>query len=112
LTVSLGAEAVTALDRALARAGTTVILRRASVADVECPASVRSPTAQELIGGYKQSDSIVVLSPTPLASFTLPIKAGTGGDRVVIDGKARQVEVYSPFVVGGVLARIELKVLG
>lgn len=128
---SLTVSEIDALDRALARAGEDVILRRVVGAqnsvnvDVRCRALVRSPSAQELVAGFKQTDSVVILSPTPIRRAQwpggqppgaihpgMPRGGGASGDKVRIKGRLGNVESVNPIFVAGVLARIELKVLG
>ena len=122
---------IDALDRALPRAGEDVILRRAVGAqnqvfiDVRCKALVRSPTTQELVAGFKQTDSVVILSPTEIRRAQwpggqppgtvhpeLPRGGGASGDKVRLQGRFRNVESVNPIFVAGELVRIELKVLG
>lgn len=109
---------IDALNRALARAGEDVVLRRNTGTptvpvntDVTCRAAVRSPTAQELVAGYTQTDSVVILSPSEAtaASWPLPVRKG---DRVLIQGRFRAVESVNPIFVAGELVRINLRVLG
>lgn len=129
--MSLGADCIASLDDALAEAGTTIKLRRIIGAspnqtwvDVTLPASIRSPTAEELVAGFLQTDSVVILSPTSILAAQWPggqppgqihpelPKGGTGGDKVFVLGTPRQVEAVNPVEVGGVVARIELRVKG
>lgn len=119
------------LDRALTRSGQTIVLRRLygqapNVVNVDSPnirAGVRSPSNEELSAGYAQTDSVVILSPTDLASAQWPggeLPSATvadptlprRNDKAIIDGRIRNVELVKPFVVGNVLVRIELRVLG
>lgn len=122
---------IDALDRALAKAGQTIVLRRLygqapNVVNVDSPAipaAVRSPSNEELAAGYAQTDSVVILSPTGIADAQWPggeLPSATvadpsmprRNDKVVIDVRARNVELVKPFVVGGELVRIEMRVLG
>ena len=113
--------AIEGLNRALARVGQDVVLRRmvsGSPVDVTCRASVRSPSAQELEAGFTQTDSVVILSPTPITAASWPGDSslirggGASGDKVKIDGRFRNVEKVNPIRVGGTLVRYELRVLG
>jgi len=112
---------IDALDRALARVGEDVVLRRmvsGSPVDVTCRGRVRSPNAQELAGGYSQSDSVLILSPTEIAIANWPGDSslirggGASGDKVKIQGRFRNVERVNPIYVAGVLVRYELKAVG
>jgi hypothetical protein len=119
------------LDEALSAAGQTIVLRRLygqapNVVNVDSPpirANVRSPDNEELAAGYAQTDSVIILSPTDLASAQWP-----GGelpstsvanpslprknDKAIFDGRVRNVELMKPFVVASTLVRLELRVLG
>lgn len=121
---------VEALDAALKTAGADIILRRVvgmapnSInIDVTVRAAVRSYQAAELVGDIKQTDSKVIISPTQIAQAqwpggelpsssvadpSLPRK----GDRMVIAGRVRNIEVVDPFYVDDELVRIEMRVLG
>lgn len=118
---------IDALDRALARAGEDVILRRVVGAqnpinvDVPVRALVRSPTAQELVAGFTQTDSVVVMSPTEVRRKQWPGGVPNGtvhpelprkGDKLKVHGVFRNIERVSPIFVADDLVRIELKVLG
>lgn len=125
--------AIVALDGALTQAGEDIVLRRTvgtanqvSV-DVECRAVVRSPNAQDLIAGFAQTDSMVIISPTPIARAQWPgghlpsairpeiprADGPSGGpDKVKIQGRFRNVLAVSPFFVAGELVRIEMRVKG
>ncbi|MGE0289267.1 MAG: hypothetical protein AB7P16_23510 [Bradyrhizobium sp.] len=102
-----------ALDRALARAGETVTVRRQNpAAEVTCLAMVRGfearPQADDLVGNVAQQDFFVILSPTPLGSFGVP----TRYDQVVIGDMPRAIEAVTPIRIGADVVRIELKVRG
>lgn len=120
------AECIADLDGQLAAHGETIDLRRLTTGPngvqiplvVSCRAFVRGYKPTELVGGITQNDSKVILSPTEIiaAGWTsgrpanedgrLPMK----GNRVMIAGKARNVEAAGPFYVAGELVRIELQV--
>ena len=111
------AELIANLDAALLSAGETVTMRRflaptglprpkTDIAAV--PVSVRALKADELVGAMDQTWSRVVLSPTSVAAL-LPI---VKGDKIIIQGKERNVEFPRPFMVQGTLVRIELMVSG
>ena len=110
------AEAIAELDRTLDEAGETVILRRYTATsgsprpkiDVEIPAFVRPLDAEELAGDIDSKFSNVIISPTHVGSV-LPI---VKGDKIVIDGKERNVELPKRYKMQGVLVRMKLMIGG
>lgn len=111
------AELIADLDAALLDAGTAITIRRYTAAagsprpktDIDnVPAAVRSVRAQELVEGIDQTASTVVVSPTSLGAL-LPLEKG---DKAVIDGRERNIELPKPISVQGVLVRIDLLVSG
>lgn len=100
---------IVALDAALARAGQDVVLKRTSsgTGDVPLRAAVRGFRPDELVGGIKQGDRSVVISPSRLGG--VPVKAG---DALVIAGKRHNVETVDLINVQGVLVRLNLVVRG
>lgn len=110
------AQMIADLDAALARRGEDVIVRRYTApsgdprpkTDIAVRASVRAVKAEELAGEIDQKALKVVLSPTGLAAL-LPLKKG---DKIVVQGKDRHVELPKPIFVGGTLVRIDLMVTG
>lgn len=123
------ARRIAALDRATAASGETVILRRVNGTvntDLPVRASVRHYDGQELTGGIVAGDSKIVLSPTGLDAAAWVNAAGAAGtppfnpdrriprvgDRVIVGGRNRRIEFSRPFLVDGVLVRIELTVRG
>lgn len=122
---------VAALDVALARAASFVTLRRQvgmapNVANIDLPnvpAAVRSYGATELVGDIKQTDSHVVISPTPIVKAQWPGGELPGAiaadpslprrnDQLVIAGRVRNIEVVDPIYIGFDLVRIEMRVSG
>lgn len=120
-----------ALDRALARKGEIIILRRnfgttpSTTVDVELRAFVRGYAPQELVGGISQTDSLIVTSPTEITRAQWPGgQTPTSGlfvsdprlpkknDRVIVQGRLRNVETVGPIFIGDELVRIEMRVLG
>lgn len=100
---------IVALDAALERVGQDVVLLRAASGSGEIPlrAMVRGFRPSELVGGIKQGDRSVVLSPTGLGG--IPAKAGDG---LKIAGKRCNVETVELFHMGMALVRLELVVRG
>jgi hypothetical protein len=109
--------AIASLDRQLVEHGARVSVYRYTattgnprpkdeVANV--PAFVRAVSADELVGNIDQTAVNVVLSPTLLASL-LPLKKG---DKLLIDGRERNIELVKPITMQTTLVRINLVVLG
>lgn len=120
---------IASLDRALAAAGETIILRRgvsAPFTDLTVPASVRRFRAEELTGGIMQGDVKVILSPTGLdaaawlaaggsagsAPFAADLRIPKIGDKVIAQGRSHRIENAMSFLVAGALVRIELQARG
>lgn len=117
-----------ALDRALARKGETITLRRQTggslqnFAETTCKAFVRGYTSSDLVGGISQNESLVIMSPTAIFDLQWPASPAAGatadaripvkGDRVVIQGRVRVIEAVGQFFIGDELARLELRVKG
>lgn len=107
------------LDEALLDAGEDVVLRRLTLGpnsiqipfDADVKASIRPLKAEELVGNIDQTWSRVILSPTDVnrAQFRLPIRKN---DKIVQDGKVRNVEFPKHIRVQNVVVRIELMVGG
>lgn len=115
----------TALDNALAEVGENVILRRGVSDDVTVRAVARAFRPEELVGGISQSDSLVIISPTQISVAGWPNNqvAGTppfdgptwlpkNNDKMIIQGRLRNVTFVKPISVGGEIVRIELTVSG
>jgi hypothetical protein len=111
------AETIAALDRQLAKHGEDVSIIRYTAPSgnprpkVEVPgikAFVRPVKAEELAGNIDQTASNVVVSPTDVTAL-LPLKKG---DKVVIDGRERSIEVPKPILMGSTVVRVNLVVLG
>lgn len=104
------------LDAALLDAGETVTVRRwlapsgtpRPKTDITAKASVRAVKPEELVGSLTMTGSKVVLSPTGLAAL-LPLKIG---DKIVIQGRERDVVLPKPIFVQDVVVRIDLMVAG
>jgi len=104
------------LDAAHARRGENIVIRRYTAAsgtprpkiDITVRATVRPLKPEELVGGIDQTFSKVVLSPTGLSSL-LPLKKG---DKIVIQGRERNIEFPQPIFDSDRLVRINLLVAG
>lgn len=109
-------QAIAKLDRAIAKNGQTVTLRRgtatAPAATATVKAHVRGFKPDELIGGIDQNDSKVVLSPSGLAGW--PGGAPKKGDWITTDpaGSTRTIVAAEPIKMNDMLVRIELQVKG
>lgn len=126
------ADHVGALDRALARAGEDVILRRVTGfgpsqtrRDALCRAFIRGYQPHELTASVIQGDTKVTISPSDIEAALWPdgvsvtsTPAGVDprvprpGDELVINGLARAVKAAAPLYVAGELVRIDLQVRG
>ena len=98
------------LDDALSRRGQCVKLRtgNTTTGEVSARARVRGYRADELVGIIVHGDSKVVLSPSDLCVFGLPVQGGY----VVVDGVPRRIVSVYPIKVSGTLVRVELQVRG
>ncbi|MBA1141750.1 hypothetical protein [Mesorhizobium neociceri] len=113
------AELIADLDAALLDAGEDAVLRRLTLGpgaiqipfDCDVRASIRPLKPEELVGNIDQTWSRVVLSPTDInrAQFQLPIRKN---DKIVQDGKVRNVEFPKHIRVQNTLVRVELVVGG
>jgi hypothetical protein len=113
------ADLIADLDEALLDAGEEVVLRRLTLGpnamqipfDCDVRASIRPLDAKELVGNIDQTWSRVILSPTDInrAQFRLPVRKN---DKIVQDGKVRNVEFPKHIRMQNVVVRIELLVGG
>lgn len=107
-------QAIAKLDRAIARNGQTVTLRRgtasAPVATAALKAHVRGYDPDELVGGITQKDSKVILAPTGLKGW--PSGMVQENDWIQIDGRWRSIVAAVPVRMADTLVRIELQVKG
>lgn len=113
---------IEALDRALARSGQSVTLRRLPTVDIEdVPALVRGYSPQELVDGITQQDSLVIISPTQINAEVWPgaqvsgqkdirIPSKNRGDLCIINNETRSVQAGVGIYVGDTLVRIEFRV--
>lgn len=124
------AGAIADLDAALAETGQTITLRRLTLGpngvqipfSVDCAAAVRGYAPNELVNGITQQDSKVILSPTEITRAgwpgpamvptTLDRRVPLKNDKVIIDGRVRNVEAAIGVSVGSELVRLEIQVKG
>lgn len=111
------AEAIGALDRQLSSHGQKVTVRRYTAPSgtprpktelVDVPAFVRAVKKEELVGNIDSTFSNVTLSPTNILSMWPIVK----GDKLVIEGRERNVEIVKPIKLGDAFVRCDLVVAG
>ncbi len=121
------------LDMTLAEDGEWIEIRRLYGTQlvpitVTCRAFVRGINAEELVAGISQDSSNIIMSPSEIIaagwpgpwtpSAPEPVNPGTDrrvprkGDKAIIKGRTRNIEVSKPIYVDDELVRIELRVLG
>lgn len=113
------AQMIAALDGALAKAGTPVVLRRFpdkannpnTKIDVATLASTRPISADELVGDIDQTMRVAVISPTDLIAAGWPVPI-VKGDKLVIGGREINIELPKPVEVLGVVVRYDLVIRG
>lgn len=120
-------EIIAALDASLAEHGETITLRRRigtgnTFAAVTCKAKVAGYASEVLVQGIKQTASTFIISPTEISVAVVgsiwPGAAGGDAWPKIGDylkqsiGGDRKIEAARPILVGGVVVRIEAKVLG
>lgn len=122
-------ELIAALDATLDVGGSDLTLRRivgtlpnVAYIDAKVRGSVRSSGTRELASGIAQAVSQIVLSPSGIAAAQWPGGSDPNapvdpalphrGDRVIIEGRIRDVEAVNPIYIDGTLVRIDLEVLG
>lgn len=123
---------IASLDSNLKAAGEDVMLRRTVkqgssqvVVEVTCRAAVRSVSADEIAGTIAYNDLTVIISPTQIVNANWPgadgnIPAGNNvdqrlpktTDKVVVQGRERQVKVSKPIFVANEWVRTDLVVAG
>lgn len=125
---------IAALDDALAETWEDFILRRvvgtgASVAniDVPCRGRIDGMKTEEIAAGLKATDLNVIFSPTQINNAQWPggtipipppfnvdprIPRENGADKAIVRGRLCQIAFVKPFVIGGELVRIEMRVSG
>lgn len=119
----MAAPETTTLDRALARSGQSIsVRRRIGTSDEFTEVTTRgrrvSFRPDELTASIAQIDSKVILSPTPFEKAPPSWRLNDApvyprrGDQCVIDGRPRQIEACWPRKVRNVVVRIELHVKG
>jgi hypothetical protein len=126
----MASDAIQALDDALSDEGEDIILRRVvgttnqQNVDCDCRSAVRSPSAEELVGGITQDDLFCILSPTQINNRQWPggqpitatddprIPSKNRGDKAYVRGRWRAVQWGQGFYPQGELVRIEMRVLG
>lgn len=123
-------EAIAALDEMLAQEEVVTLRRVIGVdrnainVDVRCPAKVAAFRPEQLVGGINQTDSHVIISPTPIRQSGWPgghvtpagVDAQTpladGATKCVVQGRVRNVAFVNSVKLAGQLVRIEMTVSG
>lgn len=123
-------QAIAMLNGQLALHGEDTVLRRIygqagniAVVDVGVRARVNAFSETELVGGIAETDSKVVMSPSEIAaaqwpggelpSLTVPNPSlPRRNDKLVVNGRARNIEFVNPVSIGAALVRIELRISG
>lgn len=110
------AAAISMLDRQIRERGQDIALRKNGAAgdgsaDATVRAFVRGYRPEELAGGVQQTDSQVVLSPSALVG-TVFAAGAKRLDKILIDGRLRNIEGANPVRLNGVIVRHELWVRG
>lgn len=120
--MSIADTAIAALDAGLAQAGQDIVLRRAGAADITCRASVRTYRLREedIVGGVAASELLVFLSHTEILAAGWPGITTAGetvdpsiprrNDKVIIDGRVRNVNAVTAISIGNQVVRVELSV--
>jgi hypothetical protein len=116
---------IAALNDALASYGDDVILRRrgAALQDVACKAHVTAYRLRdtELVAktAITQEDLIIIMSPSEIAAAGWPGGSPTAldmlprkGDKLVIRGMERNIEVCDPHRIAGEVVRFDIRALG
>lgn len=111
------AEAIADLDAALVRRGENATLQRltsgVTVANsAACRAMVRNYKPDELVGAIVQGDTMAVISPTDLTAASWPSNTVRTGDKIVVQGRRRNIEAAEPIYMAGTLVRVNLQVRG
>lgn len=97
---------ITTIYDAIDRIGETVVVRRASTADVTTKAVVRGYGPDELVGGIQQGDKKVIISEVGL---TTALKVQ---DKIVIDGRATTIQAVEKRKINDDVAMYVLQVRG
>lgn len=109
-------EAIRMLDDAVKDHGQTITLRRVvpNAASIEATmrAAVRGYRPEQITDGITIGSSQVILSPTALKGTPFEADWPRKNDKVVINGRVRNVEAPDPAMIDDVLVRMNLVVAG
>jgi hypothetical protein len=131
----MSADLIAALDRALARAGEDIILRRVigtapnqTAVDVKCRAKVKAINSEQTVAGIATTTFEVIISPTQIKAAQWPggtppqlppfdvdqsIPRAGLTDKVLMRGlPPMDVFFVDPVMLDGELVRINMKVKG
>lgn len=100
-------KAIAMLDRQIAAHGQTIALRRGSAAQHNARAVVRGFKPEQFVGLVTQADRHVIISPTALGAFGIPME----NDEVAIAGRIGRVQAdVEPIHIDDVLVRVNMRV--
>jgi hypothetical protein len=102
-------QAIAQLDRQLAKHGQTVVLTRSGSDPITMAAFVRGYKPEDLVGDIQQGDLSVILSPTNIGAFPVPVREG---DKVSVAGAVKNVQSAEHVRMLDQLVRINLTVRG
>lgn len=110
--------AIDQLDRQIAAHGEEITLRRvlpnAAALEASMRGVVRGYRPEQITDGITLGASQVILSPTALMGT--PFEAEENwprkNDRIIIDGRVRNIEAPNPIKINDVLVRFNLQVAG
>lgn len=109
------AEVIARLDESLARTGEDVVIRHFTgtgnprpKVEIAARAFIRPLEAAELVGNIDSTFSKVIMSPTGKASILPLVK----GDKILVDGRERNIEIPKLIRFQNQIARIVLMIGG
>lgn len=99
-------DAIAMLDRQITVHGQTIALRRGSGAQHNARGVVRDFKPEQLVGLVTQADRAVILSPSNLGAFGVPLLQ----DAVSISGRIGTVQEVEPVAINDVVVRVNMRV--
>ncbi|MHB2265664.1 hypothetical protein [Aliihoeflea sp. PC F10.4] len=114
----LPSKAIAKLDRLITKHGQTIALRRAvanaPAIEATVRGSMRGYRPEEITDGIAVGSSQVILSPTVLKGTPFEDESNwpRKNDKVVINGRVRNIEAPDPVKIDDVLVRLNLTVAG
>lgn len=110
--------AIASIDRQIAAHGQTVTLRRtvpnAAAIEATVRGVVRGYRPEQITDGITLGASQVILSPTALmgTAFETEENWPRKNDKVILNGRVRNIEAPDPIKINDVLVRFNLQVAG